>query len=136
MMNRLTVLIALAVHGALPPVLAQTISTEAWYAATDPSGRQVVEIKCGSNFFDPREVVVRKDRPVRLTVESVGDLPQSFGFSESGFPGRVPIAAGASVVEFVPKARGRSAISCEPLGAPPDGPEMRGRKRGLLTVID
>lgn len=117
------------------PALTQPVSTEAWWAATDPNGRQVVYIQCGSNFFDPKEVVVKKGIPVWMVVRTTGLTSNSFGFGDPNFPGRGPVRAEPTVLQFVPSAQGRFSMGCEAESGLPEGEPVKARKRGTLTVI-
>lgn len=136
MQKTFSVLMGLALLGSATPVLAQVISTEAWWAATDSTGRQIVFIQCGPNFIDPREVVVKRNVPVQVTVLAIGDLPShQFGISDPGFPGRIPARANPNFLEFLPTSLGRSVMSCEPEGGQPDEPRIKQRKQGVLTVV-
>jgi hypothetical protein len=118
------------------PAFAQPVSTEAWWAATDPSGRQIVHIHCGQDFLDPKEVVVKRNVPVWMAVRAAPTMPPGrFGFTDPGLPGKSPVKGEATVVEFVPRSLGRFAMGCEPESGPSDAPNVKARKQGVLTVV-
>ena len=52
----------------------QQIGTEAWWAATNAEGVQQVHVYCGTDFLDPKEIVVRQNTPVEITVRSTTNL--------------------------------------------------------------
>src|SRR5690349_16594376 len=105
---------------------AQPVSTEAWIAVTDARGVQLVNIQCGSNYFDPPEIVVRSNVPVELSVRtSAPSLEFVSGFAAANAIGRQPTSH-----TFTPTAAGHFPLVCEQVG----GAANPGQ-RGLLTVV-
>jgi hypothetical protein len=107
---------------------AQEISTEAWYAVPDARGVQRVNIECGADFIDPREIVVEAGVPVELSVRSA-EASQEF---VSGLAANTPLAAQASKHAFVAAMPGRHPMLCKTRGT---GDEQASpRRRGILHV--
>lgn len=125
-MRTFTLLLSLALTAAAS---AQEIGTEAWYAVPDSRGVQVVNIVCGPNFLDPREVVVEPGVPVEFSVRSLGQAPQEFA---SGLGPRVAAGRSPRTLRVTPPARGRHVMECRQ----PDDPAANAspRRRGLLHV--
>ena len=112
------------------------IGTEAWWAATDSRGVQRVHIQCGSNFIDPREIVVRSNVPVELSVRTTGGLPpHAFGSPGSRVLPVLPVQAVPTAFAFVPGEVGRFPIVCQPTPGPDADPVTRARKKGALIVL-
>ena len=111
------------------------VSIEAWQAVVEPDGVQRVNISCGTNFLDPREIVVKKDVPLELIVRTPGNLPdQNFlvflpGPALENIVGRVP-----RPIRVSPNATGSFVMQCRTPGVP-DDPNSQAKKRGLLTVV-
>jgi hypothetical protein len=111
------------------------VSIEAWQTVVEADGVQRVHISCGTNFFDPREIVVKKDVPLELIVRTTNNLPQqNFLVLLPGPPleqvvGRVP-----QPIRFLPNVLGQYAILCRTPGVPEDQ-KTQAKKRGILTII-
>jgi hypothetical protein len=100
--------------------------TEAWIANTH-AGVQLVNIECAENLFDPPQIVVRVNVPVRLSVRTTGGRLQFL--NQSFLPGNAPIGKVPSLLTFVPTVAGQYEISCQPASgatAPP--------RKGMLIV--
>ena len=108
---------------------AQEISTEAWYAVPDARGVQVVNIECGRDYIDPREIVVEPDAPVEFSVR--GEEPgEEFRADRIA---SLPVDRGPKKMAFTPRGRGaKHGISCRRPGAPDT--EVSPRKRGTLHI--
>ncbi len=108
---------------------AQEISTEAWYAVPDARGVQIVNIECGPDYIDPREIVVEPDVPVEFSVR--GEDPEEEFQAERIASLRVDKAA--KKMEFTARGRGnKHGLFCKRAGAPDN--EVNPRKRGILHV--
>ena len=108
---------------------------EAWWAAIGPDGVQRVNIRCGSDFFDPRHIVVKANVPVQLSVSTTRDLPtQQFtvNLGPVGVDGPVGPAQKAFVLS--PSLTGKFQALCRSNG-PPDSPAARKAKTGFITVV-
>lgn len=108
---------------------AQDISTEAWYAVPDARGVQVVNIECGRDYIDPREIVVEPDAPVEFSVrgEGPGEEFQAERIAS------LQVDKAARKMEFTPRGRGnKHGIFCRRQGAPEA--EVDPRKRGILHI--
>lgn len=108
---------------------AQDISTEAWYAVPDGRGVQVVNIECGRDYIDPREIVVEPDTPVEFAVrgENPGEEFQAERIAS------LPVEKSARKLGFTPRGRGsKHGIFCKRQGAPDS--EVDPRKRGILHI--
>jgi hypothetical protein len=101
----------------------------------EADGVQRVNVSCGTNFFDPRELVGKKDVPLDLIVRTPGNLPdQSFlvllpGPALERVVGRVPLA-----IRILPNIQGQFTILCRTPGVPEDQ-KTQAKKRGILTIV-
>ena len=109
---------------------SQAISTEAWYAVPDARGVQVVNVECGNGVFDPREIVVKKGKPVELSVRTSEDSQE---FVSNFNPGKA-IGKQKSSHRFTPTANGQFALACQKQGGGEDA-RVKAKKSGRLTVV-
>ena len=110
--------------------------SEAWWAAVGPDGTQRINIRCGTNFLDPANIVVRANVPVVLSVSTEGNLvAHNFTFQLPG-SANADAAVGPSRREFrfAHGLPGRYVLACRDttraVGAPPEK-----RKQGTLSVV-
>lgn len=109
---------------------SQPVPTEAWHPVPDGRGVQLINIECGPGVFDPREIVVKRNVPVELSVRT-SDPSYEFisGFGPSQAVGKRP-----TVHRFTPTALGRFPLFCQKQGAAPDL-GAKASKKGVLTVV-
>jgi hypothetical protein len=113
----------------------QRIGTEAWWAATNAAGVQQVHIRCGTDFLDPREVVVRQNTAVEITVRSTDNLRDNvFHIQQSPSLPVLPIAASGNALRFVPTTPGAFTMLCKPDSGSDSAPGAD-RKRGVFNVV-
>jgi hypothetical protein len=97
----------------------QRIGTEAWWAATNAQGVQQVNIHCGTDFLDPKEVVVRQNVAVEITVRSTENLRDNiFQIEQLPSSPSLPIIASANALRFVPTVGDRSQCYASRMRAP------------------
>jgi uncharacterized cupredoxin-like copper-binding protein len=109
---------------------SQAIGSEAWYAVPDARGVQVVHVECGNGVFDPREIVVKRGKPVELSVRTSEDAQEFV----SGFnPGKA-IGKQKSSHSFTPSANGQFSLVCQKQGGGEDE-RVKAKKSGRLTVV-
>jgi hypothetical protein len=113
--------------GAAQP---QAIGPEAWHAVPDARGVQVVNVECGNGFFDPPEIVVKKGRPVELSVRTSEDAQE---FVSDFNPGKA-IGKQQSSHRFTPTANGQFLLACRKQGGGEDE-RVKAKKSGRLTVV-
>jgi heme/copper-type cytochrome/quinol oxidase subunit 2 len=113
--------------GAAQP---QAISTEAWYAVPDARGVQLVNVECGNGVFDPREIVVKKGKPVEFSVRTTEDFQEFV----SGFNPAKAIGKHKSSHSFTPTANGQFSLVCQKQGGGEDA-RVKSKKSGRLTVV-
>ena len=111
---------------------------ESWWAVVGPDGIQRINVRCGTNFLDPRHIVVKANVPVVLSVSAEPNV------KAHNFKLQIPGAAAGNVdapinavqrhFEVLPTLSGRFAISCMDTGQPPGTPSARSR-RGSLTIL-
>lgn len=116
---------ALGFAGAVP---AQEIGREAWYAVPDARGVQLINIECGADYIDPREIVVEPGVPVELSVRS-SELAEEF---VSGLAPNLAVGKQPRKKAFTTHARGKHEILCRKQGA--SEKDVHPRKRGVLHV--
>jgi hypothetical protein len=110
--------------------------SEAWWAAVGPDGTQRINIRCGTNFMDPPNIVVRANVPVVLTVSTEANLvANNFTFELPGVANAdAPVGPGRSEFRFAVGLRGSYLLACRdrtrPAGAPPER-----QKQGRLSVV-
>jgi hypothetical protein len=110
------------------------ISIEAWQAVVEADGVQRVRISCGSNFFDPREIVVKKDVPLDLIVRTTNKLPrQNFLLLLPGQASTHPIEPASRPIRFLPSAPGQYVMLCRTPGVQEDE-KSQAKKRGILHI--
>ena len=111
--------------------------SEAWWAAVGPDGTQRINIRCGTNFVDPRHIVVRANVPVVLVVSTESNLrSHNFTFQiPAARAGLIdaPVGPTQRPFSFVPNLAGRYQIACRDTG-PPSGAASARSKQGMLTV--
>jgi hypothetical protein len=111
------------------------VGIEAWQTVVEADGVQRVNISCGTNFFDPREIVVKKDVPLDVIVRTTANLPQQNfvvrlpGPSLERIVGRVP-----QPIRFLPNILGQFAILCQTPGVPEDQ-RTQAKKSGILSIV-
>ena len=111
---------------------------EAWWAAVGPDGTQRVNIRCGTNFLDPRTIVVRANVPVVLAVSTEANLVgHNFTFdlpAAAGGHANAPVGPAQREFRVAVGLSGRYVLACrdasEPNGAPPNK-----AKQGILRVV-
>jgi len=116
---------ALGLAGAAP---AQEIGREAWYAVPDARGVQVINIECGADYIDPREIVVEPGVPVELSVRS-SEPSEEF---VSGLAPNLLLGKQARKNAFTPAVRKSHDILCKKQGA--SDKDVHPRKKGVLHV--
>lgn len=125
MSTRLSVGLLLAA-ALLGPAVSQQMSREAWVAARDARGVQVIPLECGNGYLDPHEIVVQAGVPVELVARSA--MPGRA--LVSGMAPPQVLGPQAAAHRFTPPSTGRFSLRCDPgPGEPP------GRARGVLTVV-
>ena len=113
----------------------QQMGTEAWWAATNAEGVQQVHVYCGTDFLDPREIVVRQNTPVEITVRSTDNLHDHvFQIPQLPSLPALPINASANALRFVPVVRGSFTMICRPT-AGGDSTPGAAKKQGRLNVV-
>ena len=122
----------------LPILSANAIGTEAWHTVPDLDGVQRIDVQCGRNFLDPREIVVRRDIPVEFVVRTTRTL----GAQSHAFVAEIPgnaiqhgIGQNPAKVGFRPDIPGRYVIACRRQGGVPEDPSEQRAKQGILHVI-
>jgi len=115
---------------------AQEIAIEAWWAATDANGVQRVYVECGTNYIDPREIVVRRGVPVEIAIRAGPDVADDeLIFSPPGLTEiRSPVGRQPTTVRFTPQLHGNAALRCSARGARESG-VTQARRQGLLHVV-
>jgi plastocyanin domain-containing protein len=111
---------------------------EAWWAAVGPDGTQRINIRCGTNFLDPENIVVKANVPVVLTVSTERNLvAHNFTFQVPGAGASnadAPVSPSQREFRFAPGLPGRYVLACRDttrsVGAPSDR-----RKQGTLSVV-
>ncbi|TFY98765.1 hypothetical protein [Ramlibacter rhizophilus] len=121
-------LLLLSLAGAVA-ASAQEIGTEAWYAVPDARGVQVVNIVCGPNFIDPREVVVEPGVPVEFRVRAQGPAREEF---VSGLGRSIAAERSARSLSVTPPGRGRHVMECRQPGEA--AANANPRRKGVLHV--
>ena len=135
MQNRLRYLLCRIFPLMLLAGSAHAVSIEAWHAAVEPDNVQRVNISCGTNFLDPREIVVKKDVPLELVIRTQGSSPdQSLTIQLPGsvlenIIGRLP-----RLIRVAPNVLGSFTLQCRTPGVSED-PKTLTKKRGILTII-
>lgn len=115
--------------------VAPTDLNEAWWAAIGPDGVQHVNIRCGADFFDPRQIVVKANVPLQLAVSTTANLP-AYNFTLTLGPINIDAPVGATQRSFVlsPPLSGRFQAICRATGNP-ESPAARRSRTGFITVI-
>jgi hypothetical protein len=112
--------------------------SEGWWAAIGPDGTQRVNIRCGTNFLDPRTIVVRANVPVVLAVSTEANLTaHNFKFDlPPAAGGRVdlPVGPAPREIRFAVGLPGTYAITCRDTGKPNGTPPAKA-KQGTLRVV-
>ena len=111
---------------------------EAWWAAVGPDGTQRINIRCGTNFLDPANIVVRANVPVVLAVSTEPNLvAHNFTFQVPGAGAAnadAPVGPSQREFRFALGLPGSHVLACRdttrPAGAPPER-----RKQGTLRVV-
>jgi heme/copper-type cytochrome/quinol oxidase subunit 2 len=113
----------------------QRIGTEAWWAATNADGVQQVHVRCGTDFLDPKEIVVRQNIAVEVTVRATDNLRDHvFRIPQLRSLPALPINASANALRFVPAEKGSFPMLCAPNGGQ-DSASAAARKRGVFNVV-
>ena len=108
---------------------------ESWWAAIDPDGYQRIEVRCGTNFVDPRRIVVKAGVPVIVTFSAMDNLVGHRFFMQLPQAALdAPVASQRASFSFVPMLTGRYVAGCRGPGQPVGAPSDRA-KQGLLTVV-
>jgi len=111
---------------------------EAWWAAVGPDGTQRINIRCGTNFLDPRAIVVRANLPVVLVVSTEANLVgNNFTFDvPAAAAGRadVPVGPAPREFRFAVGLSGRYTLNCRDASQPNGTPAPRARQ-GTLRVV-
>lgn len=108
---------------------------ESWWAAIDPDGYQRIEIRCGTDFFDPRQIVVKAGVPVIIGVSAMQNLSGNNFFVQLPQAAiDAPVGPNRVAFTFVPRLTGRYAAGCRSVGQPVGAPSERARQ-GLLIVV-
>ncbi len=107
---------------------AQEIGTEAWHAVPDARGVQRVNIECGADFIDPREIVVEAGRPIELSVRTAEPSEEFV----SGLADNTPLGKKPQKHAFVAKGPGKYSIFCKTQGM--SDANVNPRKRGILHI--
>jgi uncharacterized cupredoxin-like copper-binding protein len=123
-------LFILALAAGCGAAQSQAIGTEAWYAVPDARGVQVVNVECGNGVFDPREIVVKKGKPVELSLRTSEDAQE---FVSDFNPGKA-IGRQKSSHGFTPTANGQFALVCQKQGGGEDA-RVKAQKSGRLMVV-
>ena len=110
---------------------------EAWWAAIGPDGTQRVNIRCGTNFLDPSQIVVRANVPVVLAVSTEANLRAhnfTFNLPAAGAASAdTPVGLAQREFRFSVGLPGRYALACRDTGHP-NGSPPHGAKQGTLRV--
>jgi hypothetical protein len=113
-------------------------SSEAWWAAIDPDGIQRVNIRCGTNFLDPKEIVVRANVPVVLAVSTEANLvAHNFKYQLPAIGeanADAPVGPTQREFRFAVGLSGRYVVACRDTGRPEETPPNRA-KQGTLRVV-
>ena len=108
---------------------------ESWWAAIGPDGVQRVNIRCGPDFLDPRNIVVRANVPLQVSVSTTADLiSQNFTVSMGATTIDAPVHASQTSFVLSPRLSGRFQALCQDKGKP-DSPAVRRAKTGTITVL-
>lgn len=108
---------------------------ESWWASIGPDGVQRVNIRCGTDFFDPRSIVVRANVPLQLSVSTTSDLVKhNFTLSLGATTIDAPVNAAQTSFVLSPRLSGRFQAVCQDKGKP-DSPGARRAKTGTITVL-
>ncbi len=137
-----TIVFAAGLFAGLMPIIGGNVQAdpnpEAWWARPGPDGVQRIDIRCGSDFIDPAQIVLKARVPVELAVSASADL------TAHSFTARLPRPQ-ASVVDvpvgplqqriaFVPTFLGDFATACRDDNADGRDPQQK-QKQGRVTVI-
>jgi len=86
-------------------------------------------------LIDPRQIVVRANQPVELTIYSPkATTAQSFVMRYPGADINRPLTSNAAKVVFRAGALGRFAMDCQRGPGPAGDPKLVSARRGQLTV--
>jgi len=108
---------------------------ESWSAAIGPDGVQRVNIRCGPDFLDPRNIVVKANVPLQLSVSTTTDLAShNFTLAMGATTIDAPVRAGQTSFVLSPRLSGRFQAICQDKSKP-DGPAARRAKTGTITVL-
>jgi hypothetical protein len=123
-------LLTLAQAAGCAAAQAQAIGPEAWHAVPDARGVQLVNIECGNGVFDPREIVVKRGKPVELSVRTSEDSQEFV----SGFKPAQAIGKHKTSYRFTPTANGQFMLACQKQGGGEEA-RVKAKKSGRLTVV-
>jgi len=131
-------IVALVSAVSVAPAFAQPARgdlDESWWAAIGPDGVQHVNIRCGPDFFDPRNIVVRANVPLQLSVSTTAELA-SHNFTLVIGAAAIDAPVRATQTSFVvsPRLSGRFQALCQDKSKP-DTPGIRKAKTGTITVV-
>ena len=122
---------------ALSGIVQAEPNPEAWWARPGPDGVQRIYIRCGPDFIDPAQIVVRANVPVELVVSAPADLADHSFTADlpraQSFLVDIPVGPEQRNVAFIPGLQGKFKSACRDNKASKDPKEKQ--KRGELTVI-
>jgi hypothetical protein len=108
---------------------------ESWSAAIGPDGVQRVNIRCGPDFLDPRNIIVKANVPLQLSVGATSELaPHSFTLAMGATTIDAPVGAAQRSFVIAPRLSGRFQVLCQDRSRP-DSPGLRRAKAGTITVL-
>ena len=128
-----------AIAGALLVIgraAAQTPDlSEAWWAAVGPDGTQRINIRCGTDFIDPREIVIRANIPVALAVSTEANLvAHNFAFQLPGAAADAAVGPRQREFRFAVGLPGRYVLACRDAALSPGSPPQKQQQATLRVV--
>ncbi len=99
----------------MPGFAEQSAPGDTVQAVIDVDGKQRVQIRGGSYFFNPKHIIVKVNVPVALTITwESGITPHTFVMKipESGIMLDESLSTEARTIEFTPTAVGRYKFYC------------------------
>jgi hypothetical protein len=129
---------ALATVVPVASTFAQATRTdvdESWWAAIGPDGVQRVNVRCGPNFLDPRNIVVHANVPLEISVNTTNDLvSHNFTLTMGTTMIDTPVDAAQKSFLVSPRLSGRFQTVCRDRSMS-DSPSARRGKTGTITVV-
>jgi hypothetical protein len=108
---------------------------ESWWAAIGPDGVQRVNVRCGPNFLDPRNIVVRANVPLQISVSTTGDvIAHNFTLTIGRNTIDAPVDPAQKSFIVSPSLSGRFEALCRDTSRP-DSPAAQAAKTATFIVV-